>query len=92
MNPDFLIARDKFMGILNINNANKFREMVNNGLIPAPFGRIHNTHLWSISLAHDYGKRANYSESGFSKKLVEDVTLDAVERLIENRTLKLFQY
>ena len=78
MNPDFLIPREMFMGILNINNPNKFRDMVNKGLIPAPFGQFKHTHLWSMSLAHDYGKRVDYSESGFSKDLVLDVTLDGV--------------
>jgi len=45
MNPDFLITRDAFLGILNINNPNKFRDMVYKGLIPAPFGQFKNTHL-----------------------------------------------
>jgi len=90
MNPDFLITRDTFMGILNINNPNKFRDMVYKGLIPAPFGQFKHTHLWSISLAHDFGKRVNYSEDHFSEDHVLDATLDGIERLIETRTMKLY--
>lgn len=85
-----MITRDTFMGILNINNPNKFREMVYKGLIPAPFGQLKNTHLWSISLAHDFGKRVNYSENYCSEDHVLNATLDGIERLIETRTLKFY--
>ena len=78
------------MGILNMNNPNKFREMIYKGLIPAPFGQFKNTHLWSISLAHDYAKRVDYSEGNFSENHVLDATLDGMQRLIETHTIKLY--
>lgn len=92
MNPDFLITREIAMGILNINNPTKFRDMVRDGLIPPAFGQYKRNHLWSTAVIHDFKKRVDNSGRSFDGNLVTDVTLDALERLIENRTIKLFDY
>jgi len=92
MNPDFLITREIAMGILDINNPNKFRDMVRDGLIPPAFGQFKRNHLWSTAIIRDFKKRVDDSGKSFGENLVIDVTLDGVERLIDNRTIKLLDF
>ena len=92
MNPDFLITREIAMGILDINNPNKFRDMIGDGLVPPAFGQYKRNHLWSNAIVRDFKSRMDNSGQSFGEKLVVDVTLDGLDRLIENRTIKLFNY
>ena len=80
------------MGILDINNPNKFRDMVREGLVPPAFGQYKRNHLRSNAIVRDFKSRMDNSGQSFGEKLVIDVNLDGLDRLIENRTIKLFDY
>ena len=44
------------------------------------------------TIVRDFKSRMDNSGQSFGEKLVIDVTLDGLDRLIENRTIKLFDY
>ncbi len=89
MNPDFLIARDKVMGILDIKSVSQFNKLKMSGAIPPAVGRFKRIHLWSNTIVHEFKKTADKKGVEYSRALVETVCCDGLIRLTNNGTFNV---
>ncbi len=88
MKPDFLIDRKQAMTILEIRNANVFKQKWSNGLLPAPVGAKGTSLLWCGTLVREVKKMMD-DDIKITREVVADLTLDAVIRLIEDKSMKI---
>ena len=87
MKPDFLIDRKQVMTILEIRNPNKFKQLWSDGFLPAPLGANGTSHLWSGTVIRQV-KQMMDSGVQITKDLIVDISLDALVRLVENKSIK----
>ncbi len=89
MTPDFLISRDKVMGILDVKSATKFNKLKKDGAIPPAIGQFKRTHLWSNTIVQEFKKTADRKGVGYSRDLVETVCCEGLIRLTDNGTFNV---
>ena len=88
MKPDNLIDRKQTMTILDIRNPAKFKELWCQGLLPAPLGTCGTSYMWSATLIRQMKEKLDEGHS-LSRKMVEDLVLDATVRLTSKGSIKI---
>ena len=89
MKPDHLISRKQAMTILEIRNSSKFKKLWSDGLLPAPLGVDGNHYLWSGTVVLQV-KLMIDSGVIITEDLIINISLDAIIRLIEGKSMKIF--